>query len=169
MESVAAPCAPLHCCAGRCVVAPCIAAQRIVSKHMSQPARVPGSRICVLLHADEIVVCANVLGFSELGQQMAWLAASRPEESFHLHMLWHLESDESRFDGVRPKNVWVLRSPSSHHVKSEAPEGMEAVEFEVTFQVVQEDELDELAAAQSDGIIPVKYRKAEASYVGDAC
>src|SRR5687767_5831459 len=115
---------------------------------MEQPAKVDGSRICVLLHPDEVVICANVLGFAELGRWMAWLAASNPDESFHLHLLWHLESDASRFDGVRPKNVWVLRSPDTHRVKSEPPEGMEAVEFDVTFQVVREVDLDELAMAQ---------------------
>lgn len=32
---MAAPCAPLHCCAGRCVEAPCTAAQRIVRRHVT--------------------------------------------------------------------------------------------------------------------------------------
>jgi hypothetical protein len=136
---------------------------------MGQPAKVPGSRICVLLHPDEVVICANVIGFAELAGWMAWLAASSPEETFHLHLLWHLESDESRFDGVRPKNVWVLRSPEFHSVKSEPPAGMEAVDFEVTFQVVRDADLDELAAAQDEGIIPQKYRKVEASYVANDC
>jgi len=121
----------------------------------------------VLLQPNETTVCANPAGFKALGNWMAWLAKSNPEQHFHLHLLWHLESQESRFDGVRPKNVWVLRSPSDHQVKQEPPEGMEAVDFEITFQVIGEQELDELAAAQECGVIPERYRNVEASYTTD--
>ena len=83
------------------------------------------------------------------------------------HLLWHLESEASRFDGARPKNVWVLRTPTSHEVQQVPPDGMEAVPFDVTFQVVTESALDELAAGQNSGFIPEKYLKSEVSYVGD--
>ena len=98
---------------------------------------------------------------------MAWLADSNPEEFYHFHLLWHLESEASRFDGIRPKNVWFLRTPPTHIVKSAPPGDMEAVPFDVTFQVISETALNELATAQEDGYIPAKYLKEESSYVGN--
>ena len=133
---------------------------------MESPREVLGARICVLLYSDETVICANSAGFKALGQWMAWLADSNPDESYHLHLLWHLESEASRFDGVRPKNVWFLReTPESRPAEEEPPEGMEVVPFDVTFQVVRETDLDELALGQDNGLIPPKYRKAGPSYV----
>ena len=134
---------------------------------MNQPAHIPGARICVLLHPDETVVCANVAGFQEIGGWISWLAQSNPDEGFHFHMLWHCESEASRFDGVLPKNIWVLRTPTTHQVKVNPPEGMDVVDFDITFQVATESQLDELAAAQESGVIPPNYRKEEASYVAD--
>ena len=135
---------------------------------MNHPLAIDGTRICVLIHPDEVIICANPAGFKALCTWMAWLADSKPEEFYHFHLLWHLESEASRFDGVRPKNVWFLRTPSTHSVKSAPPGDMEAVLFDVTFQVLTEFALDELAAAQDEGLIPTKYLKDESSYVG-AC
>ena len=49
-------------------------------------------------------------------------------------------------------------------MKSNPPGYLKAVAFEVTFQVVTESSLDELAAAQEIGLIPAKYLKEESSY-----
>jgi hypothetical protein len=119
----------------------------------------------VLLHQDEITICANPAGFKSLGLWMVWLADSKPEEYYHCHLLWHLESEASRFKGAKPKNVWFLRNPPSHRMKVAPPAEAQVVPFELTFQVVPERDLDELAAAQKSGLIPKKYRKREASYV----
>ena len=135
---------------------------------MTSPSEILGSRICVLQHPDEIVVCANIAGFKSLTSWMAWLAESKPEEFYHFHLLWHLESEASRFDGVYPRNVWFLRSPSDHKVTVAPPHDAEAVAFDLTFKVLPEASLDELAIGQEDGIIPKKYRKSEASYVADS-
>jgi hypothetical protein len=118
------------------------------------------------MHPDEVVICANIEGVKALGAWMGWLAESRPDEFYHFHLLWHLESEASRFDGVRPKNVWFLRTPSTHELKSSPPGDMKAVSFDVTFQVLTESALDELALAQEVGLIPPKYLKEESSYVG---
>jgi hypothetical protein len=134
---------------------------------MSHPLRIEGTRVCVLVHPDEVVVCANIQGFKALCAWMSWLAESDPAEFFHFHLLWHLESEASKFDGELPKNVWVLQTPKSHQVVQAPPEGMQAVPFDLTFQVISESALDELAEAQSLGFIPEKYLKSEASYVGD--
>lgn len=133
---------------------------------MSHPLAINGTRICVLIHPDEVVLCANIEGFKSLGNWMAWLAESKPEEFYHFHLLWHLESESSRFDGIRPKNVWFLHTPSAHEVKSAPPGNMETVSFDLTFQVLSESALDELAEAQEAGLIPDKYLREESSYVG---
>jgi hypothetical protein len=133
---------------------------------MDQPLPINGARVCVLEHPDEIVVCANSQGFKSLGAWIAWLADSKPEELYHFHLLGFLESEASKFEGARPSNVWFLRTPSSHQVSSSPPDGWNAVPFEVTFQVLTDSALDELATAQDSGIIPDKYLKSEASYVG---
>ena len=133
---------------------------------MSHPLKMSGARICVLVHPDEITVCANITGFKALGTWMAWLADSNPEDLYHFHLLWSLESEASRFDGVRPKNVWFLQTPPSHLIKSVPPNTMKAVPFEITFQVLSETLLDELATAQEDGFIPPKYLKEESSCTG---
>jgi hypothetical protein len=135
---------------------------------MSHPLAIEGTRICVLVHPDEVVICANIEGFKALGMWMAWLAESKPEEFYHFHLLLHLESEASRFEGTFPKNILILRTPSTHETKSTPLEGMELVAFEMTFQVLTESALDELAAAQVSGLIPSKYLRSEPSYVG-AC
>src|SRR5207245_578737 len=78
------------------------------SEMTEQPTDDPHARICVLHYHDETKVVGNVAGFSLLGRWIAWLADAPPEENFHMHLLWHLESQASRFDGMRPRNVWVL-------------------------------------------------------------
>jgi hypothetical protein len=139
----------------------------LAAKNMAHPLEVAGARLCVLRHPDETVICANIEGFKALGAWMTWLAESKPEEFFHVHLLWHLESEASKFDDLRPKNVWVLNTPDGHRVKAEIPEGAKAVPFEVTFQVITEPSLDELAAAQDSGLIPPKYLKTDVSIEAD--
>ena len=132
---------------------------------MRRPTLVRGARLCVLLHPDEVTVCANIAGFKSLGLWIAWLAESKPTEYYHCHVLWHLESEASRFRRAKLKNVWFLRTPRAHRMKVSSAAKANVVPFELTFQVVPERELDELAAAQKSGLIPKKYRKREASYV----
>ena len=103
---------------------------------MSHPLKVPGARICVIRYPDETTVCANIAGFRALGEWIAWLAASEPSKHYHFHVLWHLESEASRFDGVLPKNVWVLSQSEQLAVPKAAALGGETPPFELTFQVV---------------------------------
>jgi hypothetical protein len=136
-------------------------------KTMTHPLEVEGTRICVLNHSDEVVTCANLAGFKALSAWMSWLADSRPDELYHFHLLWSLESEVSRFESIRPRNVWFLRTPETKIVNVAPPDCMEPVSFDITFQVLTESALDELALAQESGFIPQKYLKAESSYVGD--
>jgi len=130
---------------------------------MTHPLEVPGARICVLRHADEIVVCANPDGFRAMGEWMAWLGKSNPSEFFHFHLLLSLESEASRFGSAKPGNVWFLDTPKAHHPPASIPMEVKKVEFEITFQVLTEASLDELAEAQDTGLIPSKYMKTASS------
>ena len=129
------------------------------------PLSIPGTRICVIRYRDEATVCANIAGFRAFGEWMAWLAASNPEEGYHFHVLWHLESQASRFDGVRPRNVWVLTQAEEPEIPAAAASGGEVPEFELTFQVLGESDLDELAEHQDTGHVPPRFQKKEASLV----
>lgn len=124
-------------------------------------------RVCVLLHPDEVVVCANIAGFRALADRLAELAESDPVEGFHSHLLWEFESEACKFEGKQPKNVWFLKHPSAEPYDGSVPDGTSAVESELTFQVLGEEQLDHLAAAQADGVIPPDWVKREASYVID--
>ena len=134
---------------------------------MTYPAKNPKARICILRYPDETTVCANLEGFRALGEWIAWLAASDPAETFHFHTLWHLESDASRFEGVLPHNVWFLTQAEAPAIPVDAPSNARARVFELTFQVVDEAALDELAEHQASGIMPARFQKHEASMILD--
>jgi hypothetical protein len=101
-----------------------------------------------------------------LGLWIAWLAESPPDENYHLHVLWHLESEASRFEGVRPKNVWFLKEPEEAQQRDlgKFPQEAIPVEFEVTLMVLTETQLDELAEAQESDLIPNRLLKTEPTW-----
>ena len=133
---------------------------------MEQPYEIPGARVCVLRYYDETKILGNIPGFKLLGLWIAWLADSPPGENYHIHLLWHLESRASRFDGVKPKNVWFLDEPEEAKGRSldDVPEDAASIPFEVTFMVLTDAQLDELAEAQETGLIPKRYWKSESSW-----
>ena len=131
---------------------------------MTYPSKNPKARICVLRYADETTVCANIEGFRSLGEWISWLAASDPVEKFHFHVLWHLESHESRFERTGA-NVWFLSQSEAPTIPQAAAPNAEARPFELTFQVVNESTLDELAEHRDSGVIPERFRKHEASII----
>ncbi|HEY0232767.1 MAG TPA: hypothetical protein VGC55_16080 [Dokdonella sp.] len=135
---------------------------------MSHPNQNPSARLCILRYPDEVTVCANIDGFRLLGEWMAWLAASDPREAFHFHTLWHLESEASRFEGISPANVWSLSQAEQPAAPPDAPDGCKIVPFELTFHVVDDAQLDELARHQPSGLIPARFRK-EYAAVEIAC
>lgn len=126
---------------------------------MGYPEEVLGARICVLRYTDEITVCANIAGFRALGEWLAWLAASDTREKFHFHLLWHLESEASKWGNGSLKNVWVLSQSEPSSAPRDVPPGGEVREFELTFQVVSELDLDVLAEYQASGQIPPAFQK----------
>jgi len=126
---------------------------------MSQPRRIEGARICIIRYPDETTICANIAGFRSLGEWIAWLAESNPTEKFHFHLLLHLESIASRYDGARPTNVWFLSQPTSSGVDAATRADSERQEYDITFQVVSESDLDELALDQEAGMVPARFQK----------
>jgi hypothetical protein len=134
---------------------------------MTYPVKNPKARICILRYPDETTVCANIEGFRALGEWIAWLVASDPVENFHFHLLWHLESDACRFEGLRPGNVWFLSQSEAPSVPVPRPPNAKVREFELTFQVVDESTLDQLAEHQVSGIIPERFRKHETAIIVD--
>ncbi len=128
------------------------------------PNKIPSSRICVLRYSDEVVICSNIAGLKSIGLWMQRLADSNPKEAYHFHLLWELESDECKFDGVLPKNIWFLAEAEHASKRNESPDGTTRVEQELTFQVVTEETLDELAEQQKSGLIPESWLKDDSSY-----
>ena len=126
---------------------------------MSQPKRIEGARVCVIRYPDETTICANIAGFRSLGEWIAWLAESNPTEKFHFHLLWHLESEASRFDGARPTNVWFLSQANSSTADAASHAGSKRQDYELTFQVVSESDLNELASDQEGGTVPARFQK----------
>jgi hypothetical protein len=120
---------------------------------MSHPLEIPGARICIIRYPNEVTVCANITGFRALGDWVAWLVASDPTENYHFHLLWHLDSAASRFNGAGPKNVWFL---------SQAPQAGAQTDFELTFQVISESDLDALAEHQATNTVPLRFQKHDA-------
>jgi len=88
-----------------------------------------------------------------LSQRLAALAESDESEHYEAHVCMDLEADECVFEGHRPSNVWVLRTKELAPLLAphDAPE---TADFELTFMVVQEAELDDLADFQKDGLLP---------------
>jgi len=88
-----------------------------------------------------------------LSQRLAEIAESDVSEHYETHVRMHFEADECVFEGRRPSNVWVLRTKELAPLL--APHGAPGTEdFELTFMVVPEAELDDLADFQKDGLLP---------------
>jgi hypothetical protein len=94
---------------------------------------------------------------------MSWLAESNPNEHYHFHLLWSLESEASRFEGAPLKNVWVLTQSETPEKPVVTNDRATYPQYELTFQVLTESELDELAQYQDSGTVPPRYIKKIAS------
>ncbi len=118
-----------------------------------------GARICIIRYPDETTICANIQGFRLLGERIAWLVSSNPSEKFHFHLLWQLTAEAPAVGPGGETSVWVLTQsepvdgPATMKARGTVPE------FELTFQVVDESDLNELAAFQASGQVPPRFRK----------
>lgn len=94
-----------------------------------------------------------------LGERIAWLASSNPSEKFHFHLLWHLEASTAAAEVGGAKSVWVLTQSEPIEGRAVATPSGTVPEFELTFQVVDESDLDELSEHQVSGQVPHRFRK----------
>jgi hypothetical protein len=113
---------------------------------MSPPKLINGARVCVVLSERETKFYGNSEGLRVLGDWMHWLASAPEEEHYEFHLRWHLEAYESRETG-EPHQVWVLSEldPAREGQGARNERGYHQTEF--SFMIVQDSDLDALAAA----------------------
>ena len=107
-----------------------------------RPSSNPKSRICLSLSQNGLVSYGNREALTDLRDQLDWIIKSNPKEHFECHVIMTLESDETRFEGKRPRNAWVR---ASEDVKRELIENSEDnYGFDLIFMLVEENDLDKL-------------------------
>jgi hypothetical protein len=107
-----------------------------------RPVSNPKSRICLSLSQNGLVAYGNTEALSDLRDQLAWIVKSDPKDHFECHVIMTLESDETRFEGKKPRNAWVKASDDINMSLIEGSE--ENYGFELTFMLVEEKDLDDL-------------------------
>ncbi len=116
---------------------------------MTQPKRIEGARLCLSLTRSGLKAYGNRESLTELARWLDWIAQHDPAEHFECHVRWHLEDEESKFEGKRPSNVWVVTEGDLAGVfeqEVQIDETTRQAGFELTFMAVTENDLDEMAA-----------------------
>lgn len=116
-----------------------------------RPTRKSGVRLCLQLSPDGLTVYANQQALVSISEQLLWLARSDARDHYECHVKMSLEEDDCRFEGKRPRNVWTLMPADliDHFTQaSDLDPG-----FELTFMVVSEHELDDMAHHQETGVL----------------
>lgn len=132
---------------------------------MEQPKKIPGTRLCLVVTKSGLKAYGNASALKSLASWLEWVAASNPAEHFECHVEMDLESDESKFEGKVPRNVWVLLQrelAGTLDVREKVIVEGEPVDshgFGLTFMAVSESELDDMARLQSTGILPDSWDK----------
>jgi hypothetical protein len=110
-------------------------------------------RICMAITSNGLTAYCNKEALAELSKTLERLVDSDEKDHYETHVRMEFLSDESRFEGKTPENVWVLRDKELAPLL--APHGSpEYLDFELTFMVVSEAELDDMAVFQRDGLLP---------------
>jgi len=125
---------------------------------MKQPQRVEGARLCLSVSKDGVKAYGNRESFTSLARWLEWIAAHDPSEHFECHVRWHLEDEESKFQGKRPQNTWVkmegdVAAVFEQELQLDADTRQDG--FELTFMAVTEQELDTMARESSWTYHPV--------------
>jgi len=129
---------------------------------MEQPRLIAGSRLCLALTAEGLTVYGNPEALKSLAKWLEWIAHANPEEHYECHVGLFLEDEASRFEGKVPRNVSVLveRTLAPHIVQRKMVQidGEPALQrgFDLTFMAVPEADLDQMAASQGMGILPLE-------------
>lgn len=122
------------------------------------PVKKDGTRLCIAVTSDGVTVYGNRQAFESLAEQMQWIAQSNSSEHYECHVVMAFENDESRFEGKKPKNVWVLAEKNLAHFPIKESENY--TNYELTFMAVEEKDLDEMAKYQEAGLLPNGWTKA---------
>jgi hypothetical protein len=126
---------------------------------VEKPKKMPGARLCLAVTSKGVTAYCNPAALKSLAKWLEWISLHAPEEHFECHVGMDIEDDESKFDGRIPSNVWVLIEKSlSHSLQRDAiseidGEQVKICGFNLTFMATPEDELDEMALSQIDGIL----------------
>jgi len=116
----------------------------------SRPKKIPGVRLCIVRHADGVTAYGNRQAFRALKEQMEWIEQSPADEEYELQVLTTFQDDECIFEGRLPLNAWTV--PVGAGASAAVPPGLEG--FELTFKLVGEAALDQLAERQGEGVVP---------------
>lgn len=110
-------------------------------------------RICMAVTPDGLTAYCNKKALIELSKQLSMLAESDAKDHYETHVRMQFQDDESLFDGKKPDNIWVLRTKPLAPML--APHGDQyQQDFELTFMVTPEAELDDLTIFQGNGLLP---------------
>ena len=125
---------------------------------MPAPARIPGTRACVVVTRHGVKLYGNRAAFRSLAQFMSWIAASDPAEHFECHAKWHLASEDFLLRSGAPNVATLFTTDLVDHF---APESDDDPGFELTFMAAEEGDLDELFEHVPTGVLPEGWDRAE--------
>ncbi|WP_298282367.1 hypothetical protein [Novosphingobium sp.] len=111
-----------------------------------QPSANPQSRLCLRFSVDGLDVYANREGLIDLRDQLTWLIDSSPEDFCHVHTVWTLENDESRFHGKRPRNAGVVITDDAAEMINADIQGGDCVDL--SFFITTDEHLNDLQKQQ---------------------
>lgn len=128
---------------------------------MAYPTNDPRAELCAVVGGDGVTVYGNAAGMRNLSTWLKWIAASRPEDHFECHLLWHLRSQFRK----RPR-VWILfERPDTSPTARGGVRGRRD-RFDVTFMMVTAEELKALRRHETSGLLP-KHWGAQGSLDGE--
>jgi hypothetical protein len=126
---------------------------------MTKPEPHSDSRLCIAVKKDGVTLYGNPSALRSLADRLTRIAEADPSEHDECHVTMELLSDDCRFEGRQPLNVWSLAEPHliPHIVPVNGSRGLAG--FEVTFMAVEERDLDDMAQHQRSGILPQTQSK----------
>lgn len=124
-----------------------------------------GRKICVIISKEGIKVYGNRQAFKYLAGWLNQLAKS-PKNAYHeCHAALDLQTSSSLF-GDGPKNIWFLFDATTFPLFKKK---IRNKDFEFTFMVVEEKDLETMKRYQNSGKVPTKIRKNPDSFRTHRC
>lgn len=115
------------------------------------PRVVKGTEVCVTIAENGITFYGNKEAFMSLSRYMSHLAKSEPSEHNELHLFWHLTPLGVK-DGSAQSNIWALFDKKTFRAFHQPKNDME-----VTFMVVEQDDLEKLKKSRDSRTLPVDW------------